>query len=155
MLANLEAPEEGPSPLHELDAEGRTSADLRGTGMTVGPHLVAHERPRLKALRALSAAELLQAPRNKRVRVGGLVIVRQRPGSAKGMVFLSIEDETGIANVVIDPPTFEANRAVLVGAPLLLCEGRLEKYDGVTTVKADKFWSLSGSEALPRSRDFH
>jgi error-prone DNA polymerase len=156
MLARVEPLDEGPSPLPELDAPGRTSADLRGMGLTVGPHLVAHERQRLRKLRALSAAELPHAPRRGRVRVGGLVIVRQRPGSAKGMVFLSLEDETGIANIVVDPPTFERNRAVLVGAPLLLCEGVLEKYDGVTSLKADRFWSLArGADALPRSRDFH
>src|SRR5205085_8989118 len=87
LLARVEPRDEDPSPLPELDAPGRTSADLRGMGLTVGPHLVAHQRPRLKRLRALSAAELPHAPRRRRVRVGGLVIVRQRPGSAKGMVF--------------------------------------------------------------------
>src|SRR5262249_27159123 len=133
----------------------RTAADLRGTGLTVGPQVVAHHRQRLRRLRALSAAELLLAPRSLRVRAGGLVIVRQRPGSAKGMVFLSLEDETGIANVIVDPPTFEKNRAVLLAAPLLLCEGRLERYDGVTSLKADRFWSLSDDQHLPRSRDFH
>ena len=155
LLASVESREDEPSPLPELDAPGRTAADLRGTGLTVGPHLVSHHRERLRRLRAISAAELLTAPRSLRVRVAGHVIVRQRPGSAKGMVFLSLEDETGIANIVIDPPTFEKHRAVILATALLLCEGRLERSDGVTSLKADRFWALSGQEELPRSRDFH
>ncbi len=154
LLASVEPREDAQSPLPEMVLPERTAADLRGTGLTVGPQLVAHHRERLRRLRALSASELLLAPANRRARVGGLVIVRQRPGSAKGMVFLSIEDETGIANVAIDPPTFERNRAVISGSALLLCEGRLEKRDGVTTLKADRFWPLHGQEGMPRSRDF-
>ena len=90
------------------------------------------------------------------MRAGGLCIVRQRPGTAKGFVFLSLEDETGIANIVIDPDTFEKNRRPILGSSLLIVEGRLEKYDGVVSVKGHGFWSLR--EALAehvQSRDFH
>jgi error-prone DNA polymerase len=144
------------SPLPEMDLRSRIAADLRGTGMTVGPHPVALERQRLRGLRVYAAAELPRLRRGQRVRAGGLCIVRQRPGTAKGFVFLSLEDETGISNIVTDPPTFEKNRRPILATSLLIVEGRLEKYDGVTSVKADRFWSLH--EALAehvQSRDFH
>jgi error-prone DNA polymerase len=134
----------------------RIAADLRGTGMTVGPHPVALERERLRAMGVRAAGELPQLKNGGRVRAAGLCIVRQRPGTAKGFVFLSLEDETGISNIVIDPQTFEENRRPILASSLLVVEGRLEKYDGVTSVKGDRFWGLH--EALDyeiRSHDFH
>ncbi|TMB18064.1 MAG: error-prone DNA polymerase, partial [Deltaproteobacteria bacterium] len=145
-----------PSPLPEMDLRDRIAADLRGTGMTVGPHPVALERERLRAMGVHSAAELPTLRRSRRVRAAGLCIVRQRPGTAKGFVFLSLEDETGISNIVVDPPTFEKNRRPILASSLLVVEGRLEKYDGVTSVKGDRFWGLH--EAIEygiRSHDFH
>ena len=144
------------SPLPEMDLRDRIAADLRGTGMTVGPHPVALERERLRAMGVHSAAELSTLRRSRRVRAAGLCIVRQRPGTAKGFVFLSLEDETGISNIVVDPPTFEKNRRPILASSLLVVEGRLEKYDGVTSVKGDRFWGLH--EAIEygiRSHDFH
>ena len=141
------------APLPEMSVRDRTAADLRGTGMTVGPHPVALERDRLRKLGVRSAAELPRMRNGQRVRAGGLCIVRQRPGTAKGFVFLSLEDETGISNIVIDPPTFEKNRRPVLCSALLVVEGRLERYDGVTSVKGDRFWSLDDALTLP-SRDF-
>ena len=144
------------SPLPEMDLRQRVAADLRGTGMTVGPHPVALEREKLRAMNVCAAAELPFQKAGSRVRTGGLCIVRQRPGTAKGFVFLSLEDETGISNIVIDPPTFEENRLPILASALLIVEGRLEKFDGVTSVKGDRFYSMQ--EALAsyvRSRDFH
>jgi len=141
------------SPLPEMTVRERTAADLHGTGMTVGPHPVALERERLRQLEVSSAAELPRMSNGQRVRAGGLCIVRQRPGTAKGFVFLSLEDETGISNIVIDPPTFERNRRPVLCSALLVVEGRLERYDGVTSVKGDRFWSLEDALTLP-SRDF-
>ena len=149
-------PDRGRSPLPEMDLRDRIAADLRGTGMTVGPHPVALERERLRVLGVHSAAELPTLRRSRRVRAAGLCIVRQRPGTAKGFVFLSLEDETGISNIVIDPPTFEKNRRPILASSLLVVEGRLETYDGVTSVKGDRFWGLH--EAIEydiRSHDFH
>jgi error-prone DNA polymerase len=157
LFARVEPPrdeEEGVVVLPDMSMRERIAADLRGTGMTVGPHPVALERERLRALGVHSASELTRLRNGQRVRAGGLCIVRQRPGTAKGFVFLSLEDETGIANIVIDPPTFEANRRPVLGAPLLVVEGRLEKYDGVTSVKGDRFWALQDALSLP-SRDFY
>ncbi|HEX9603216.1 MAG TPA: error-prone DNA polymerase [Myxococcales bacterium] len=142
-----------PSPLPEMSVRERTAADLRGAGMTVGPHPVALERERLRRMGVRSAAELVLLRNGQRVRAGGLCIVRQRPGTAKGFVFLSLEDETGISNIVIDPPTFERNRRPVLCSALLVVEGRLERYDGVTSVKGDRFWSLEDALTLP-SRDF-
>jgi len=144
------------SPLPEMDLRDRIAADLRGTGMTVGPHPVALERERLRALGVHAAAELPMLSRSRRVRAAGLCIVRQRPGTAKGFVFLSLEDETGISNIVVDPPTFEKNRRPILASSLLVVEGRLEKYDGVISVKGDRFWGLH--EAIEydiHSHDFH
>jgi error-prone DNA polymerase len=139
-----------------MDLRDRIAADLRGTGMTVGPHPVALERARLCAIGVHAAAELPTLCGGRVVRAAGLCIVRQRPGTAKGFVFLSLEDETGISNIVIDPPTFEANRRPILASSLLVVEGRLEKYDGVTSVKGHRFWSLHEAvEYEIQSHDFH
>ena len=131
-----------PSPLPEMSPRERTAADLRGLGLTVGPHPVALEREQLRAQGVRSAGELLRIRSGQRVRTGGLCIVRQRPGTAKGFVFLSLEDETGISNIIIAPDTYEANRGTLLASAMLVVEGLLEKYDGVTSVKGDRFWTL-------------
>jgi error-prone DNA polymerase len=137
-----------------MDLRERVAADLRGTGITVGPHPVALERDKLRALGVKTAAELVEAKHGRRVKAGGLCIVRQRPGTAKGFVFLSLEDETGISNIVIDPATFEKNRRPILSAALLVVEGRLEKMDGVTAVKGDRFWSFRDALDGVQSRDF-
>jgi error-prone DNA polymerase len=155
LFARVE-PREDTSPLPEMDLRGRIAADLRGTGITVGPHPVALERERLRGLGVHPAASLKNLRRGQRVRTGGLCIVRQRPGTAKGFVFLSLEDETGISNVIIDPDTFEKNRRPILTSSLLVVEGRLEKYDGVVSVKGDRFWGLYETLAdQVQSRDFH
>jgi len=141
LFARVE-PGDGSSPLPEMELRDRIAADLRGTGLTVGPHPVALERARLSRLGIQPAGALPGLPAGRRVRAGGLCIVRQRPGTAKGFVFLSLEDETGIANIVIDPQTFEANRAAVLASALLIVEGRLEQADGVTSLKADRFWPM-------------
>jgi error-prone DNA polymerase len=155
LFARVEPRDEGDSPLPEMTLRERTAADLRGTGIAVGPHPVALERDKLRALRVRTASELIHLRGGRRVRAGGLCIVRQRPGTAKGFVFLSLEDETGISNIVIDPDTFEQNRRPILTAALLVVEGRLEQYDGVTSVKGDRFWSLSDAVEGMQSRDFH
>jgi error-prone DNA polymerase len=144
------------SPLPEMDLRDRVAADLRGTGMTVGPHPVALERERLRAMGVHAAGELPLLRNGSRVRAAGLCIVRQRPGTAKGFVFLSLEDETGISNIVVDPPTFEQNRRPILVSSLLVVEGRLEKYDGVTSIKGDRFWGIhEARDYAVQSRDFH
>jgi error-prone DNA polymerase len=88
------------------------------------------------------------------VRVAGAVITRQRPGTAKGFVFLTLEDETGIANVIVRPDLYSVQRATIVGAPYLLVEGTLQIQEGVTSVKAERVVSLAGEGPEPKSHDF-
>jgi error-prone DNA polymerase len=89
------------------------------------------------------------------VRIAGWVIVRQRPGTAKGFVFLTLEDETGVSNVIITPQIFDQNRLVLVDHPFLLIEGTLQNQDNVVSVKAKHVQLLSCKVAAAPSHDFH
>jgi error-prone DNA polymerase len=100
------------------------------------------------------AAELVNRRNGILVRVAGCVIVRQRPGTAKGIVFLSVEDETGIFNVIVMPDVFEANRMTIVRSPYLLVEGPLQKYEGVIHVQARKIEAISLSAGAASSHDF-
>jgi error-prone DNA polymerase len=81
------------------------------------------------------------------------VIIRQRPGTAKGFFFITLEDETGFANAIVTPGHFEAHRPLLVSAPALVIEGILQRLDGTVAIKADRFWPLD--ERPTPSRDFH
>jgi len=87
--------------------------------------------------------------------VAGAVIARQRPGTAKGFVFLSLEDETGIANAIITPQLFDQDHTVVVHNPFLLIEGRLQNQDNVISVKAERVFPLKLTQAEPESHDFH
>ena len=89
------------------------------------------------------------------VKVAGWVIVRQRPGTAKGFVFLSMEDETGISNIIVSPQIFEVNRLALVNYPFLLIEGILQHQDNVISVKARRIEPLQMKIESPASHDFH
>jgi error-prone DNA polymerase len=143
------------SPLAAMTPTERMVADFRGTGVTVGHHPMTYHRTRLKKLGALTAVELMGASNGSRVRVGGTVIVRQRPGTARGFVFLSLEDESGIANVIITPDLFQKNRLLLVSERFLLVEGVLQNIDRVVSVKADRVTPLRGTELALESHDFH
>ncbi len=121
----------------------RTLADYAGTGMTVGPHLLRHLREGLAEEGVLRARDLPRRRDGAWVKVAGLVIVRQRPGTAKGFCFLTLEDETGISNAVIVPDVFQRHRALIHTASLLLVEGPLQMVDGVIHVRARRFRRLS------------
>ena len=139
-----------------MNADARLHADYAGMGLTIGPHPMALRRDELAMRGVLRAMDPPRARDGRRVRVAGMVITRQRPGTAKGFVFLSLEDETGIANIVIEPDMFEKNRLPILASALLVVEGRLEKYDGVTSVKGDRFTSFQDALAQHvQSRDFH
>jgi error-prone DNA polymerase len=153
LLAGAAVP--GDSPLPEMSAWERTVADYRGTGLTTGDHLMAHLRPALRRRGVLSAAELRHVPDKRWVRVGGAVIVRQRPGTARGFLFLTLEDETGTSNAVVVPDLFQRHRALLQTTALLLVEGPVQNVDGVIHVRARRFARLDGDpDCLPASRDF-
>ncbi|MBA3568569.1 MAG: error-prone DNA polymerase [Pyrinomonadaceae bacterium] len=143
------------SPLAPMTLPEKLDADFRGTGLTIGRHPVAHHRSELNKLGASRAFDIGTMRNGSEVRVAGWVIVRQRPGTAKGFVFLTLEDETGIANIIITPQLFSKNRLVLVDHPFLLIEGTLQNQDHVVSVKAKRVRPLSFKVAGAPSYDFH
>jgi error-prone DNA polymerase len=147
--------ENGGSPLQAMDINERLNADLRGTGITIGRHPMAHQRAWLDTMKVTPAGQLKSLRNGMWVKVAGWVIVRQRPGTAKGFVFLSMEDETGIANVIITPQLFETNRLALVNYPFLLIEGVLQHQDNVVSVKARRIQPLEMKVESLGSHDFH
>ena len=143
------------SPLRAMDLNERLNADLRGTGITIGRHPMAHQRAWLDTMKVTPAGQLKRLRNGMWVKVAGWVIVRQRPGTAKGFVFLSMEDETGISNVIVTPQLFEKYRLPLVDFPFLLIEGVLQHQDNVVSVKARKIEPLQMKVADVGSHDFH
>ena len=143
------------SPLSRMTDEERLVADFRGTGLTVGPHPMTYRRAEMRERGVRAAIELAKLPDGTHVRVAGAVIARQRPGTAKGFVFLSLEDETGIANAIITPQLFERDHTVVVNHSFLLIEGTLQNQDNVVSVKAERVLPLEISRAEVTSHDFH
>ena len=154
LLEKLPEPDT-PSPLQPMNHEERLVADFHGTGLTVGPHPVAYRRAWLTAMGIRRASELRDLPSGKRLRIGGCVIVRQRPGTAKGFVFVSLEDETGVANAIITPDLFHQNRLLLASEKFLAIEGILQNQDDVISVKAERVMPLFVTRAETVSHDFH
>jgi error-prone DNA polymerase len=152
------------SPLAPMTPEERLVADFRGAGLTVGPPPMAYRRAALRRARVLSAQELTQVVHGRYVRTAGCVIARQRPGTAKGFVFLSLEDETGISNAIISPDVMEQNRIMIQSEKFLLLEGVLQNQEGVISVKVDRLAPMREAYAVEtvdvtdadvRSHDFH
>lgn len=110
----------------------RLRADIMGTDLTIGPHPVARFRDQLKQSDVLRAVDLPRHRDGDFVRVAGAVICRQRPGTAKGFLFLTLEDETGLVNVIVRPDQFDRFRDLLTSAPLLRIDGVLQSKEGVT-----------------------
>jgi error-prone DNA polymerase len=113
-------------------------------------------RAKLAMRGVLRACDLPQARNGRRVRVAGAVITRQRPGTAKGFVFLTLEDETGIANIIVRPDLYSSHRLTVIESSFLLVEGVLQVQDGVTSIKADQMHALprDGAPEID-SHDFH
>ena len=143
------------SPLSPMTIDERVNADFRGTGLTIGRHPMAYRREELKRLGIKSAIELQEIRNGVWVRTAGWVIVRQRPGTAKGFLFLTMEDETGVSNVIVTPDIYDRNRLVLVNEPLLLIEGPLQNQDNVIHVRARRIQPLRYSMTAGASHDFH
>ncbi|HZR80619.1 MAG TPA: error-prone DNA polymerase [Candidatus Binatia bacterium] len=142
------------APLAAMSEVETTLADYRASGMTTGPHLLAHLRADLDRRGIVPVAELASRPDGSRLRTAGLVIVRQRPGSAKGFCFLTVEDETGLGNAVLTPDRFEQFRSVLHTAPILVFEGLLERREGVTHLRVDGMEPLPFSGPAPPAHDY-
>jgi error-prone DNA polymerase len=143
------------SPLRAMNHEERLVADFRGTGMTVGPHPMAYHRAKMQTMGVRTAIELSGIRNGQNVRIAGGVIARQRPGTAKGFVFLSLEDETGVANAIVIPDLFQKNRLLLSSEQFLLVEGILQNQDNVISVKAARVLPLPITRAQTTSHDFY
>ncbi len=149
------------APLLQMTTHERLAADYKGTSLTIGRHPMHYHREALNELGVTTARDLVKVTNGGLVRVAGCVIVRQRPGTAKGVMFISMEDETGIANIVVMPDRFEEDRLTIVTSPYLLIEGKVQNVDNVIHVQARRIERLDRLDrldtALPamRSHDFH
>lgn len=150
-------PETAPdSPLGQMTIDERLAADCAGIGMTIGKHPMAYRRDEMNKLGVVAAARLSSVANGRTVRVAGNIIVRQRPGTAKGVIFLSLEDETGISNVVIMPDIFEEQRVEILTHAWVMVEGQLQNIDNVTHVLAKRVSPLTNPLSISvHSHDFH
>jgi error-prone DNA polymerase len=146
---------EAECPLKPMTEAERLVADYAGMGLTVGRHPMALRRDELAMRGILRASDLHTARQGRRVRVAGMVITRQRPGTAKGFVFLTLEDETGIANIIVRPDLFARDRLVIVEEPFLIVDGVLQNQDGVTSVRAEQVQGMRGVDIDFDAHDFY
>jgi error-prone DNA polymerase len=142
------------SPLPSMTPVERMAADFAGTGLTIGPHPMSFHRPALSLKGVLRAVDLPRQRHGRRVRVAGCVITRQRPGTAKGFVFLTLEDETGISNVIVRPQIYDDQRLAIIESSFVVVEGLLQHQDNVTAVKAERVLPLAGVPIDVESHDF-
>jgi error-prone DNA polymerase len=143
------------SPLAPMNPTERLNSDFIGTRVTIGKHPLAFHRQRLNALHVTPANKLKSIHTGRLVRIAGCVICRQRPGTAKGLLFLSLEDETGVSNAVVMPDVFDRERATILNNSYLFIEGEMQNIDNVITVKAAHFEPLQVAEEAVPSHDFH
>jgi error-prone DNA polymerase len=152
LLASL--PDDAPSPLPEMTPVEETLADFATARLTDGPHPVAHLRGWLDRQRVVTTRGLARLADGRRTRTAGAVIVRQRPGTAKGVLFLTLEDETGMAQAIVHPATLERYRGVIAASRGLVVEGIVQRRDGSASVLAERIWPLDPRAAAP-SHDWH
>ena len=143
------------TPLRQMSTEDRLVADYAGTGLSIDHHPMAFRRAELRAANILSAAQLHRAPNGRRVSAAGCVIARQRPGTALGFIFLSMEDETGIANIIIHPDLYDRDRLLITREKFLLVTGKLQNQDGVIHIKGEVVTPLRAPDLALHSHDFH
>ncbi len=117
--------------------------DYASLGLSLKRHPLAFLRAELAREGRVSAADLARLPVDRRVAIAGIVLIRQRPGSAKGVVFITIEDETGIANLILWPPILERFRRAALGATLLGCTGKLQREQNVIHIVAERLADLT------------
>ncbi|HEX2831893.1 MAG TPA: error-prone DNA polymerase [Thermoanaerobaculia bacterium] len=142
------------SPLPEMSGAEETMADYDAMELTTGKHLLEHFRPQLRRDRVLTARELKEVPNGSFVRTAGAVIVRQRPGTAKGFVFLTLEDETGLSQAIVHPQLFADERTTILTNSGLIVEGIVQNQEGQASVRAERFFALEGIGDV-YSHDFH
>lgn len=136
------------SPLRQMGEGERLMADYLGTTVSIGRHPMAMYRERLGDRPMARAADLAHIPGNRWVTVAGAVIIKQRPGTAKGFCFISLEDETGISNIICEPDFYDENRSVLKTASFLIVTGVLQNLDGALSIKAKKVEPLMSALAM-------
>jgi error-prone DNA polymerase len=167
LLALMGRPDEGAVDLPAMALSAHVAEDYRTTSLSLKAHPCRFFRPLLTKLGCVTAASLRNRKDGARVAVGGLVLIRQRPGTAKGVVFITLEDETGSANAVVWKDVFAANRREAMSAAFLVVHGRMQRAGDVIHVVAERFTDLSGRlgelkaespaamNRLVKSRDFH
>ncbi|HEY5289993.1 MAG TPA: OB-fold nucleic acid binding domain-containing protein, partial [Caulobacteraceae bacterium] len=167
LLTLMGPPAETAATLPVMALSAHVAHDYRTVGLSLKAHPCAFFRTLLTDLGAVSAARLKDLRDGARITVGGLVLIRQRPGTAKGVVFATLEDETGAANAVVWPDVFLANRRTVMASRFLVVHGRLQRAGDVIHVVAERFTDLTSRLAdlheaegaaigrLQRSRDFH
>jgi error-prone DNA polymerase len=138
-----------------MDIEEWLIADYHGTGMTVGPHPMAYRRTSLRKMGICSAAELRQLPHGKSSVVAGCVITRQRPGTAKELIFLTLEDETGNSNIIVMPDVYSRDPIAVLHERFVKVKGTVQNQDGIVHLKAEKILPLHVTAAETQSHDFH
>ena len=145
---------DGTKPLRPMNGIERLQADYDGTRLTTGPHPMSFLRSGLGHI--MRAADLSKGKHGQKVVIAGVVICRQRPGTAKGHVFVSLEDETGIANAIVRSELFEKLRLTITHEPFLEIEGRLQHLEGVVSVLARDARGLNAPAMIEgQSYDFH
>ncbi|MGH9642846.1 MAG: DNA polymerase III subunit alpha [Terriglobales bacterium] len=154
LLEGLVALDEA-SPLRQMNVEERLIADYHGTGLTTGHHPMAYRREVLRARGVKSAIELRDLPHGKQATTAGCVITRQRPGTAKGLIFMTLEDETGTSRVIISPDFYDQNRMVVLKERFVIVSGIVQNQDNIVHLKARSIQPLSISAADTPSHDFH
>ena len=172
LLALMGPPAEAPVQLPAMRLPAHVAEDYRTTSLSLKAHPCAFFRPLLNGMGAVTAARLREMKDGARLCVGGLVLIRQRPGTAKGVVFITLEDETGAANAVVWRDVFTANRRTVMSSHFLVVHGRMQRAGEVIHVVAERFTDLTGrlhelkvetndpeprpsAPRLARSRDFH
>lgn len=154
LLRDLIEPDEV-SPLPRMTLEERLVADYHGTGMTIGPHPMAYRRNILRHQGIRSSAELRELQHGRNAVVAGCVITRQRPGTAKGLIFLTLEDETGNSNVIVSPSIYSRDPSVVLYERFIKVHGIVQNQDGIVHLKAEKILPLQITAAETHSHDFH
>lgn len=143
------------SPLMKMETEERLVSDYHGTGLTVGPHPMHYRREEMRSMNIKSAAELRATKHGMKVTVAGAVITRQRPGTASGLIFLTLEDETGNANIIVMPHIYEKYRRAVLEPKFIRISGTVQNQDGIVHLKAEQVQALDISNIQVASHDFH
>jgi error-prone DNA polymerase len=138
--------------LPEMPLGEHVVEDYASLSLTLKRHPLAFLRAELAGKGLVTAAELTHLPVNRRLSIAGIVLIRQRPGSANGVVFITIEDETGIANLIVWPAMLERFRRAALGATLLCCTGKLQREESVIHVVADRLQDMTARLNTLRDR---